>query len=116
VSRHFDGSAGDADYGSIGSGYSTYRQPDPRIMRYIEDALGQAQTVLNVGAGSGSYEPMDRDVTAVEPSASMRAQRPPHLSMAVDAVAENLPFPDKRQPSPCISGPTLIAALPKCGA
>ena len=65
-------------------------------MRYIENALGQAQTVLNVGAGSGSYEPTDRDVTAVEPSASMRAQRPPHLSTAVDAVAENLPFPDKR--------------------
>ena len=51
-------------------------------------------TSLNVGAGAGSYEPLDRDVTAVEPSASMRAQRSAHLSVAVDAVAEDLPFPD----------------------
>src|SRR4029453_19002252 len=63
-----------------------------RIMR----ALGSAGTVLNVGAGTGSYEPRDRDVTAVEPSASMRAQRPPYLSVALDAVAEHLPFPDRR--------------------
>ena len=65
-------------------------------MAYIERALGQARTVLNVGAGSGSYEPLDRQVTAVEPSASMRAQRPLHLSIAIDAVAEDLPFPNKR--------------------
>jgi SAM-dependent methyltransferase len=65
-------------------------------MACIERALGAAQTVLNVGAGSGSYEPLGRDVTAVEPSASMRAQRPPYLSVAIDAVAEELPFADRR--------------------
>ena len=65
-------------------------------MAHVERALGDARSVLNVGAGSGSYEPVDRDVTAVEPSASMRAQRPTHLSVAIDAVAENLPFPDGR--------------------
>ena len=63
-------------------------------MAYIERALGPAQKVLNVGAGSGSYEPLGREVTAVEPSAAMRAQRPPELSAAIDAVAEDLPFAD----------------------
>ncbi|CAI9418109.1 2-methoxy-6-polyprenyl-1,4-benzoquinol methylase, mitochondrial [Pleomorphomonas sp. T1.2MG-36] len=92
--RHEDGSAGDADYGRIGHSYSAWRQPDPRIAAMIADALGPARTVLNVGAGAGSYEPLDREVTAVEPSASMRAQRPAHLSPAVDATAERLPFAD----------------------
>lgn len=92
--RSGDGSAGDADYGQIGGSYSDYRQPDPRIAAVIEAALGDARTVVNVGAGAGSYEPADRDVTPVEPSASMRAQRPPHLAQAVDAVAEALPFAD----------------------
>jgi SAM-dependent methyltransferase len=50
--------------------------------------------VINVGAGAGSYEPTDREVTAIEPSASMRGQRPANLSRAIDAVAEALPFPD----------------------
>ncbi|HVT65141.1 MAG TPA: methyltransferase domain-containing protein [Mycobacteriales bacterium] len=50
--------------------------------------------MINLGAGAGSYEPTDREVTAVEPSAAMRAQRPPHLTKAVDAIAEDLPFPD----------------------
>ena len=90
--RRSDGSAGDVDYGKIGSTYARYRQPDPYIAERIIAALGDARTVLNVGAGAGSYEPTDRDVTAVEPSASMRAQRPQHLSQAIDAVAENLPF------------------------
>jgi SAM-dependent methyltransferase len=94
--RHVDGSAGDADYSSIGAGYSSYRQPDPRIVAHIERALGNARRVLNVGAGSGSYEPLDREVTAVEPSRSMRAQRAPSLSRAVDAVAEALPFTSER--------------------
>src|SRR5580765_7904763 len=93
--RHEDGSAGDANYGTIGKSYVNYRQPESRIAAFICDALGDARTVLNVGAGAGSYEPVDRDVTAVEPSASMRAQRPAHLSIAIDAVAEDLPFPDK---------------------
>lgn len=93
--RHSDGSAGDANYGLIGQFYQQYRQPEPRIAALIEAELGNARTVLNVGAGAGSYEPIDREVTAVEPSASMREQRPAHLSRAMDAVAEHLPFPDQ---------------------
>ena len=93
--RHQDGSAGDANYGVIGTGYTRYRQPDPHIAEFIRAALGDAGTVLNVGAGAGSYEPVDRDVTAVEPSASMRAQRPAHLPVAIDGTAESLPFPDQ---------------------
>jgi hypothetical protein len=60
----------------------------------VHQALGDAQTVLNVGAGAGSYEPEDREVLAVEPSRAMRAQRPAHLTSAIDAVAEALPFDD----------------------
>jgi hypothetical protein len=63
-------------YDRIGVGYSEIRRPDPRIAAHIEAALGDARTVLNVGAGTGSYEPTDREVTAVEPSAEMIAQRP----------------------------------------
>lgn len=92
--RRQDGSAGDADYGVIGKTYSDYRRPDPRIAKAVWDALGDARTVLNVGAGAGSYEPLDRDVTAIEPSSSMRAQRPDALSAAIDASAESLPFAD----------------------
>ncbi len=92
--RSADGSAGDADYERIGSSYARYRRPDPRISEMILGALGSARTVVNVGAGAGSYEPTDRDVTAVEPSETMRDQRPDHLPSAVDAVAEDLPFPD----------------------
>jgi len=95
LQRHTDGSAGDANYGIISSGYTSYRQPDPALAGFIDRALGAAQTVLNVGAGAGSYEPTNRQVTAVEPSASMRAQRPAHLVQAVDAVAQALPFPDE---------------------
>lgn len=93
--RHQDGSAGDANYGVIGKGYVSYRKPDPHIADFIVRALGEARTVLNVGAGAGSYEPVDRQVTAVEPSASMRAQRPAHLPVAIDSVAERLPFSDE---------------------
>jgi len=92
--RHRDGSAGDANYGIIGVRYTDFRRPDPRIATLIEEALGQARTVLNVGAGAGSYEPRDRAVTAVEPSSEMRNQRPARLPAAIDAVAEHLPFPD----------------------
>jgi SAM-dependent methyltransferase len=91
---HPDGSAGDADYGTIGDGYRRYRQPEPAFAEAIARALDDARTVINVGAGAGSYEPVDLDVIAVEPSASMRAQRPAHLVRAVDATAESLPFPD----------------------
>jgi SAM-dependent methyltransferase len=89
-----DGSAGDADYGAIADGYSTYRRPDPWIADRIVEALGAARRVVNIGAGAGSYEPRDRDVTAVEPSASMRALRPAGIPPAIDAVAEDLPFSD----------------------
>ena len=94
MKRHADGSAGDADYGTIAQGYPDYRRPDPRIAAVIDQALGDAVTVLNVGAGAGSYEPRNRSVTAVEPSASMRARRPPDLPPAIDAVAQALPFAD----------------------
>jgi Methyltransferase domain len=92
--RTADGSAGDADYGVIGTVYTDYRKPDPRIGDMIEWALAGAHTVLNVGAGTGSYESTAFEITAVEPSASMRAKRPAHLPAAIDAVAEDLPFPD----------------------
>jgi Methyltransferase domain len=92
--RSDDGSAGDADYGQIGVAYSRYRRPDPRIAAVVSRALGAARSVVNVGAGAGSYEPLDQMVTPVEPSASMRSQRPSHLAPAVDAVAEALPFAD----------------------
>lgn len=92
--RKSDGSAGDVDYGEIGRSYADYRKPDPLIAAQIRRAVGDAKTVLNVGAGAGSYEPGDCIVTAVEPSASMRAQRPAHLTVAIDAVAEDLPFED----------------------
>lgn len=92
--RTSDGSAGDADYGRIGAGYRTYRQPEPEFQAAIDAALGAARSVLNVGAGAGSYEPLNREVTAVEPSASMRAQRPAALPAAIDAIAEDLPFAD----------------------
>lgn len=94
IQRTADGSAGDADYGAIGAGYAGYRRPDPRIAALIESALDGARTVLNVGAGAGSYESTRFETTPVEPSASMRAQRPAHLPPAVDAVAEHLPFTD----------------------
>ncbi|MDN5634396.1 MAG: SAM-dependent methyltransferase, partial [Brevibacterium sp.] len=72
------GSAGDADYAMIGSGYRQYRRPEPEFERAILTALGHARRVVNVGAGAGSYEPDNREVTAVEPSATMRAQRRAH--------------------------------------
>lgn len=84
--------AGDADYEQIGVGYRNYRRPDPRIAAPIWAALGGAEPVLNVGAGAGSYEPTDRRVSAVEPSAAMRAQRPSGLATAIDALAGDLPF------------------------
>jgi SAM-dependent methyltransferase len=70
------------------------RREDPRLAARIRAALGDARSVLNVGAGAGSYEPPDLEVTAVEPSAVMRAQRPPGAAPVVDARAEELPFKD----------------------
>src|SRR6266498_2266875 len=63
--RRADGSAGDADYGRIGGAYSRYRRPEPRIAEFVHRALGGARTVLNVGAGAGSYEPADRLTAAL---------------------------------------------------
>ena len=81
-------------YDTIGHAYPVTRRTEPRIAARIWAALGDARTVLNVGAGTGSYEPPDRDVTAVEPSAVMRAQRPPGAAPCLSARAERLPFAD----------------------
>jgi ubiquinone/menaquinone biosynthesis C-methylase UbiE len=83
-----------AKYDQIGASYARTRTPDPRIAARIFAALGPARTVLNVGAGTGSYEPADRMVVAVEPSATMIAQRHVDAAPAVRAVAEALPFRD----------------------
>ncbi|SEG83409.1 DNA-binding transcriptional regulator, MerR family [Actinacidiphila yanglinensis] len=82
-------------YDTIGSAYPATRRTEPRIAARVWEALGDARTVLNVGAGTGSYEPTDREVTAVEPSAVMRAQRPAGAAPCVAAAAESLPFPDQ---------------------
>src|SRR5450432_2670708 len=81
-------------YDRIGATYAVTRRPDPRIERQIAEALGDARSVVNVGAGVGSYEPRDREVVAVEPSAVMIAQRPPGAARAVQGTAERLPFGD----------------------
>jgi len=81
-------------YDRIGHGYSGSRRGDPRIAAQIERALGDARSILNVGAGSGSYEPSGLEVTAVEPSREMIAQRPADAAPVVQASAERLPFPD----------------------
>jgi SAM-dependent methyltransferase len=82
------------DYERHGRTYASHRRPDPRIAARIHATLGDARTVLNVGAGAGSYEPTDRWVLAVEPSATMRAQRPAGAAPALSARAEALPFDD----------------------
>jgi SAM-dependent methyltransferase len=87
--------AGDFDYERGGQVYATVRRTDPRIAAFVHGALGPARTVLNVGAGAGSYEPTDRYVVAVEPSATLRAQRPAGAVPALHGVAEQLPFDDE---------------------
>jgi SAM-dependent methyltransferase len=82
-------------YDRTGDGYARQRRADPRLAEPIQGALASARTVLNVGAGAGSYEPLDRYVLAVEPSATMRRQRPSWLPPAVDATAESLPLDDR---------------------
>jgi SAM-dependent methyltransferase len=84
-----------ARYDAIGRTYTTTRATDPRIAAPIWGALGDARTVVNVGAGTGSYEPPDREVTAVDPSEVMLAQRGPDAAPAVLGVAEALPFDDR---------------------
>lgn len=83
-----------ARYDTIGATYADLRRPDPRIAAAIRAALSPARTVVNVGAGTGSYEPADRQVTAIEPSATMIAQRAPDAAPAIQASAEALPFAD----------------------
>jgi SAM-dependent methyltransferase len=83
-----------AEYDAIGTTYARTRRPDPRIAALIEDALGDAVTVVNVGAGTGSYEPRDRRVVAVEPSRTMIRQRPRDAAPAVVGSAEALPLAD----------------------
>jgi len=82
-------------YDRIGRAYAPARRPDPRIAARITAALGAARTVVNVGAGAGSYEPEGRAVVAVDPSPVMLAQRPGSSAPAVRGVAEALPFPDR---------------------
>ncbi len=83
-----------ARYDEIGSVYARHRRPDSRVARQIVGALGDAGRVVNVGAGTGSYEPDDRAVVAVEPSGVMIGQRPPGSAPVVQAWAEALPFAD----------------------
>lgn len=84
----------EVDYDEHGKGYARQRRADPRIAARIQAALGDARTVVNVGAGAGSYEPRDRWLLAVEPSATMRAQRPPDAAPCLAAMAESLPLDD----------------------
>lgn len=81
-----------SSYDRIDLKYNDTRRPDPRIAASINEALGDAQTVVNVGAGTGAYEPRDREVLAIEPSAAMIAQRGPERSPAVRGYAESLPL------------------------
>jgi SAM-dependent methyltransferase len=83
------------DYDSHGQRYASTRRTDPGLAGRIHDALGDSRAVLNVGAGAGSYEPTDRDVVAVEPSAVMRSLRTANGPPVVAAVAEWLPFGDQ---------------------
>jgi SAM-dependent methyltransferase len=81
-------------YERIGHGYARRRRPDPRIAARIAGTLGNATSVVNIGAGAGSYEPEEREVVAVEPSPVMIAQRPAGAAPVVRGIAEALPFPD----------------------
>jgi SAM-dependent methyltransferase len=80
-------------YDRIGVGYTATRRSDPRIARQIHNALGDARSVVNVGAGAGAYEPWDRNVLPIEPSREMIAQRSPELARAIWGYAESLPLP-----------------------
>lgn len=85
---------GAARYDTIGQGYSRTRREDPRFRARIHAALGNARTVVNVGAGTGAYEPRDRHVVAIEPSDVMAAQRPRDLTPAIRATAGSIPLRD----------------------
>jgi len=81
-------------YDTIGINYAQLRRPDPRIAAIIETALGNAENVLNVGAGTGSYEPADRKVTTVEPSIEMIRKRSSAAAEVIQGSADDLPFAD----------------------
>jgi SAM-dependent methyltransferase len=85
---------GEASYDTLGRRYAPIRRPDPHLAAAIWSALGDAESIVNVGAGTGSYEPPDRKVIAVEPSEVMIAQRPVGSAPAVRATAEALPLGD----------------------
>lgn len=87
--------AGTPLYDTIGVRYTATRREDPRLAAAIHAALGDARTVLNVGAGTGAYEPADREVVAVDPSPVMLAQRPAGAAPAIQASAEALPFDNR---------------------
>jgi SAM-dependent methyltransferase len=80
-------------YDQIGASYAATRRQDARIAALIWDAIGPGRTLVNVGAGTGNYEPVDRDVVAVEPSPTMITQRRKRSGLVVRGVAEHLPFP-----------------------
>jgi SAM-dependent methyltransferase len=86
------GGSREQEYDRIGAGYSLRRRPDERLARHIRLALGDAKTILNVGAGSGSYEPSERMVVALEPAMTMIRQRTPEAAPVVRGHAEALPF------------------------
>jgi SAM-dependent methyltransferase len=86
----------DAVYDRLGTGYASQRRPDPRWQRAIDEALGSAASVVNIGAGTGSYEPADRYVLAAEPSTTMIKQRPRSAAPALQAAAEHLPIADQQ--------------------
>jgi len=90
-----DDSVSQTSYDRIGLGYARFRKPDPRIAARLMSALEDAQTVVNVGAGTGSYEPADRVVLAVEPSEEMVKQRSPDAAPCIRAAAERLPLFDQ---------------------
>lgn len=90
-----NGSAAHTSYDRIGRGYVRFRRPDPRIAARLESALHDSRTVVNVGAGSGSYEPTERAVLAVEPSEEMVKQRSPDAAPCIRAAAERLPLVDQ---------------------
>lgn len=84
-----------ARYDTIGQGYSQTRREDPRLREQIHAAFANARTVVNVGAGTGAYEPTDRHVIAIEPSDVMAAQRPRDLAPAIRASAGRIPLRDR---------------------
>ena len=86
---------GDTRYDVIGAEYAVTRREDPRTAALIHAALGEAETVANVGAGPGSYEPRDRHVIPIEPSEVMIAQRDPSLPPAIRGGAYPLPIEDR---------------------